>query len=635
MAAESRLPALDPCDIVSYGYSPPAVMTSNSSIEELREAAGRFPADPGVYLFKDAAGRILYVGKAQSLRTRIRSYFREGADGRAQIQFLLQRARVLDYIVTETEQEALILENNLIKKHRPRYNIVFKDDKTYVNLRLNTDHPFPRLTVVRRPRRDGAAYFGPFASAGSVRQTLRTIGRVFPLRTCTDSEFSSRTRPCLYYYIKRCPAPCVGLIGGDEYAETVRRVTMFLKGRGNELLKTLRDKMELQAAERRYEAAARTRDQIFAIQRVIERQRITSPQRAERDVFASFQRDDRLVIQLLSVREGQVSGGETFSFGPALDTSATHVASFLNQYYQSGISIPGEILLADSIPDAEALEALLSERAGHAVQIVIPKRGERARLVDLARKNARVAFEEGRAGERNHELLEDLRELLSLERYPRRIECFDIANIQGKKAVGSGVVFIDGEPARGSYRRYRIRTVEGADDYAMMREVIERRVSRGLKDGDLPDLLIVDGGRGQLNVALDVLARLGADDIDAIGIAKVRGPGNRKVRGAERIHLPRLDDPLLLDRDSPALFLLERVRDEAHRFANTYHRQLRGRAMGESRLDTVPGIGPVLKRRLLQEFGSVERIRKAPLEVLAAVPGMSRRRAQSVKDALG
>jgi len=500
---------------------------------------------------------------------------------------------------------------------------------------LNMGHPFPRLTVVRRPRRDGAAYFGPFASAGSVRQTLRTIGRVFPMRTCTDAEFSSRTRPCLYYYIKRCPAPCVGLVNADEYAETVRRVTMFLKGRGNELLKTLRDKMDLQAAERRYEEAARTRDQVFSIQRVIERQRITSPQRTERDVFAACQRDDRLVIQLLSVRDGQISGGETFSFGSALDASDTHVASFLNQYYQSGVPIPPEILLADAIQDAEALAALLSERAGHAVRILVPRRGERARLTDLARKNARVAFDEGRSGERNRELLEDLRELLSLGRHPHRIECFDIANIQGTKAVGSGVVFIDGEPAKGSYRRYRIRSVRGADDYAMMREVIERRVSRGLEDGDLPDLLIVDGGRGQLNVALDVLGRLGADTVDAIGIAKVRGPGNRKIRGSERIHLPRFQEPLLLDGQSPALFLLERVRDEAHRFANAYHRQLRGRALGESRLDAIPGVGSVLKQRLLQEFGSVVRIRQAPVDALAAVPGVSRRLAQTIKDALG
>ncbi|MCI0452641.1 MAG: excinuclease ABC subunit UvrC [Candidatus Latescibacteria bacterium] len=608
-------------------------MNDVTSPIRLEAAAEKFPPDPGVYLFKDDVGRVLYVGKAQSLRVRIRSYFR-GGDERASIRFLLQRARSLEYIVTDTEQEAYILENNLIKKHRPRYNVVFKDDKTYVNLRLNVDHPFPRLTVVRRPRRDGALYFGPFASAGSVRQTLRTIGRIFPLRTCTDADFASRTRPCLYYYIKRCPAPCVGKIDAQEYGETVRRVTMFLKGRGDELVKSLRDTMERQSAERRYEEAARTRDQVFAIQRVVERQRITSPQRAERDVFAAYRRSERLVVQVLSVREGEVQDGETFAFGNALEATGEHLSSFINQYYQARATIPDEILVPEEIADRESLEALLCERAKRRVEIVVPKRGERATLLELARKNARVAFEEGRI-ERNRELLEDLQAILGLEHYPRRIECFDISNTQGTRAVGSDVVFIDGEPAKGQYRRFRIRTVKDSDDTGMMREVLERRVTRGLKEGDLPDLLIVDGGRGQLNVALDVLKRLGADAIAVIGIAKVRNEKNRKIRGQERIYLPGIEEPLVLDRQSQALYLLERLRDEAHRFAIGYHRALRETSMGESKLDGIPGVGPTLKQRLLARFGSVERIRKATLAELAEVPGVSPRKAQAVKDALG
>ncbi len=609
-------------------------MTEPSSTIPLEESAAKFPSDPGVYLFKDEAGRVLYVGKAQSLRVRIRSYFR-GGDGRASIRFLLQRARSLEYMVTVTEQEAFILENNLIKKHRPRYNVVFKDDKTYVNLRLNIDHAFPRLTVVRRPRRDGAVYFGPFASAGSVRQTLRTIGRIFPLRTCTDTDFASRTRPCLYYYIKRCPAPCVGKADPQEYAETVKRVTMFLKGRGDELIKTLRDKMERLSAERRYEEAARIRDQVFAIQSVVERQRISSPRRSERDVFATYRRGERLVIQLLAVRDGEVQDGETFAFGSALEATGVHLASFINQYYQARTTVPEQILVSDELPDRGALETLLSERAAHRVELVVPKRGDRATLIGLARRNARVAFEEGGTGERNRAILEDLQEILSIEHYPRRIECFDISNIQGTKAVGSGVVFVDGEPAKGFYRRFRIRTVGGSDDTAMMREVLERRVTRGLKEGDLPELLIVDGGRGQLNVAVDVLKRLGADGVAAIGIAKVRNEKNRKVRGEERVYLPNLEEPLVLDRQSQALYLLERIRDEAHRFAVGYHRVLRGRAMGDSKLDGIPGVGAVIKQRLLAQFGSVERIRKAPVEALAAVPGLSARKAQAIKDALG
>jgi excinuclease ABC subunit C len=427
----------------------------------------------------------------------------------------------------------------------------------------------------------------------------------------------------------------VGRIEVSEYAETVKRVTMFLKGRSQDLLKTLRDKMELQAAERRYEEAARIRDQLFALQSVVERQRISSPQRAERDVFATHHHNEQLVIQLLTVRDGQVSGAETFYFDSAVQATTEHLASFLNQYYQSGAPIPEEVLVSEEIPDSAALAALLSERAKRSVSIAVPQRGERVTLVELAKKNASVAFAEGRGNDRNREILDDLQELLSLENYPRRIECFDISNIQGTRAVASGVTFIDGEPAKSSYRKFRIRTVQGADDYAMMREVLERRVSRGMKEGDLPDLLIVDGGRGQLNVAIDVISRLGADAVEVVGMAKVREESGRKIRGQERIYLPERPEPLLLDGQSQALYLLERVRDEAHRFANTYHRQLRTRAMGESKLDGVPGIGTVLKRRLLQEFGSLERLRRADVDMIAAVPGMSRRRAQALKDALG
>ena len=609
-------------------------LMESTSHDALREQIERFPTEPGVYLFKDEHGRVLYVGKARSLRARVRNYLRDGADGRYHIQFLLRKAMTTDYLVTGTEQEALILENNLIKKYRPRYNIFLKDDKTYVNLRLNVDHPFPRLTVVRRPRRDSAQYFGPFASAGSVRSTLRTIGRIFPMRTCSDTELANRQRPCLYYYIKRCPAPCVGKIDAQEYAETVRRLSMFLKGRGSELLKSLSDKMDLLSAERRYEEAARIRNQVFAIQSVLEKQRITSMRRAERDAFAACRRDDRLVIQTMSVRAGEVSGGESYTFGNVVLSTAEHLASFINQYYQGGAAIPEEIVLDEDIPGEEALAAFLSERRGKAVRFIHPVRGDKARLLDMAKKNAVLAFEEGGVSERNRELLEDLQEMLALQHYPRRIECYDISNIQGTDAVGSGVAFIDGEPSKGLYRHYRIRTVAGADDYAMMREVLERRISRGLKEGDLPDLLLVDGGRGQLGVALEVANRLGADAVDVVGIAKVRDERGRKVRGKERIYTATLPEPLLLEGNSAALYLLERIRDEAHRFAITHHRRRRGKRIVASRLDGIPGVGPVLKTRLLAEFGSVARIRTTSLEALASVRGMSGRLAQILKDAL-
>jgi excinuclease ABC subunit C len=610
-------------------------MPHNDTNTSLKDQVKRLPRDPGVYLFKDGAGKVLYVGKAKDLHARVRNYLREGADGRHHVRFLLARARNLDYIVTDTEQEALILENNLIKKYRPRYNIFLKDDKTYVNLRLNVDHPYPRLTVVRRPKRDRAQYFGPFVSAGSVRQTLRTIGRLFPLRTCTDAELARRSRPCLYYHIKRCPGPCVGLVDAQDYAETVSKVKMFLKGRGGELVKTLRDKMERLSAERRFEEAASVRDQMTAIQRTLEKQRVTSPQRVDRDVFAAYREKERIVIQKLSVRDGQVSGGQMYTFDNALLSTSDHVSSFINQYYQSGAVIPGEILLADEIPEKESLEVFLSERGKRKVRIAYPKRGERRALVEMAERTARSAFADYGASQRNRELLEDLQELLSLQRFPRRIECYDISNIRGTDAVGSGVTFIDGEPSKAHYRHYKIRTVSGSDDYAMMREVLERRISRGINEGDLPDMIVVDGGRGQLNVALEVLDRLGAEEVDAVGVAKARDADTqRKVRGRERIYLRNLPEPLLLEGNSTALYLLERIRDEAHRFAITHHKRLRSKKIGQSALDEIPGIGPVLKRRLLEEFGSVARLRGASVEALESVPGVSRRLAQALKDSL-
>jgi excinuclease ABC subunit C len=461
------------------------------------------------------------------------------------------------------------------------------------------------------------------------------IGRIFPLRTCTDAEMERRNRPCLYYHIKRCPGPCVGLVDAQEYAETVSKVKMFLKGRGNDLVKTLRDKMERLSAERRFEKAASIRDQMFAIQRTVEKQRITSPQRADRDAFAAYREKERIVIQKLSVRDGEVTGGQMYAFDNAVLSTFEHVSSFVNQYYQSGAAIPGEILLAEEIPEKEPLERLLSERGKRKVRIVYPKRGERRTLVDMAEKNARSAFADYGASQRNRELLEDLQELLSLQRFPRRIECYDISNIHGTDAVGSGVTFVDGEPSKAHYRHYKIRTVKGSDDYGMMREVLERRISRGVNEGDLPDLLVVDGGRGQLNVALDVLDHLGAEDVDTVAVAKVRERDTkRKIRGKEKIYTRDLPDPLILEGNSTALYLLERVRDEAHRFAITHHKRLRSKKLEKSALDDIPGIGPVLKQRLLEEFGSVARIRKAPVEVLASVRGMSCRLAQALKDAL-
>ncbi len=603
--------------------------------EKLKAQLPRLPVEPGVYMFKDDKGRIIYVGKAKELRTRVRSYFREGGDGRYHIQFLIKRIASLDVIVTGTEQEALILENNLIKKHRPRYNIFLRDDKTYVHVRLNVDHPFPRLTIVRTPRKDKARYFGPYASAGSVRATLRMLGKIFPMRTCSDRELTSRKRPCLYYYIKRCPGPCVDLVDAQSYQDTVNKVTMFMKGRGDELQKALKDKMELQSAERRYEEASNTRDQFFSVLRTLEKQRISSPGEAERDIFGVYRDKEKMVIQGLYVRDGKMSGGEAFVFDNASLTTGEHVASFLNQYYQRGAVIPAEIVVSTDIDEKEALESYLTECREAPVRIRLPRRGVLKKQVELAVRNAKLALEEHGVTGRAKELLEEIQDLLGLKAFPRRIECYDISNFQGRDAVASGVTFIDGEPATSLYRHYKVRTVEGADDYGMMREILERRLSRGSKERDLPDLLLVDGGRGQLNVARKVLDRLGLEELDVLGIAKVRDDNRRRrVRDKERIYSPHLADPLLLEGNSEALYLLQRIRDEAHRFAITYHRKLRSKSLHASALDDVPGIGPVLKRRLLAAFGSLDAVRRASAPELASIQGVSSRLAAQLREFL-
>ncbi|MDH3215567.1 MAG: excinuclease ABC subunit UvrC [Candidatus Krumholzibacteria bacterium] len=610
-------------------------MTQKSLESRIRNQISHLPLEPGVYMFKDAKGQIIYVGKAKKLRTRVRSYLREGGDGRHHIQFLVQRVRDLDYIITGTEQEALILENNLIKKHRPRYNIFFKDDKTYVHVKLNADHPFPRLTIVRTPGKDKARYFGPYASAGSVRATLRMLGKIFPMRTCNDSELTSRKRPCLYYYIKRCPAPCVGYVDPQGYKDVAHKVTMFMKGRGDELVKALKDKMDLQAAERQYEAAARTRDQLYAVQQTLEKQRISTPKEARRDVFGVHRDREKMVIQSLLVEDGKMTGGDSYYFDNASLTTSEHLSSFLSQYYQSGRLIPGQILVSDDVEGKGALEEYLRGRREGSVKVCRPRRGELKRLVELAVKNAKHALEERGVAGLSHELLEELRDILELKTYPRRIECFDVSNFQGRQAVASQVTFIDGESAKAFYRHYRVRTLQGANDYGMMKEVLERRIARGIKENALPDLLLVDGGRGQLNVALDVVDRLGADDLDVLAIAKVReGHGRRKAPDRERIYSPLLDQPLLLEGNSQALYLLQRIRDEAHRFAINYHKKLRSKQLEKSILDSIPGVGPVLKRRLLRAFGSIDGLMCASEAELTAIQGVSRSVAARVKEFL-
>lgn len=589
------------------------------------------PASPGIYMMRDEKGRVLYVGKAKSLRSRVRSYFAPSAQLSPRIRSMVGQVHKLDYIVTANEVEALILESNYIKRHRPKYNVVLRDDKHYPYLRFTTHEEYPRLEIVRRVRRDGASYFGPYVSAKSIRQTLRLIHKVFPIRSCEEPMDGRRERPCLEYEMKRCIAPCVGYCSQGEYGALVERVSLFLKGRDQELLRDLEARMRSASAELRYEDAARHRDQIQAVGRVLHRQRIISTDLEDRDVLGLHRSGDGARIHVFFVRGGKVLGDRGFDFKfPASEPEGDLLESFLKQYYARGVFLPPEILLPASVPDSALIEEWLAAQRGGKVRLTVPQRGDKARLVQLASDNARHFLEHpGEEGEAGEDLLNELRDVLRLPGVPRRIEAFDVSNLQGTDAVACRVVFRDGKPAKDEYRRYGIRTQQAPDDYAMMAEVLERRFRRALAEGEeWPDLVLVDGGKGQLGVALRVLGDLGLERLPVIALAK---GGDRRGRN-DMIFLPGHPDPIPLLPDSPVRYLLQRVRDETHRFAVQFHRQRRGRERLRSLLEEVEGIGPARRRSLLRYFGSVEQIRQAGVEKLAGVPHMNEALARAVKE---
>ncbi len=585
--------------------------------ERIAEKIGRFPASPGVYLMKDARGRIIYIGKAVNLRVRVRSYFNRGSDSRVMHPFLTRRAADVDCLVTATEAEALLLENNLIKKHRPLFNIRLKDDKAYVCLKVTASETWPRVLIVRRFKNDGAVYFGPYSSSNSVRTVVRLIKTIFPLRTCSDGFFSSRTRPCIEHEIGRCTAPCVGLISREKYREDVSEVVLFLRGKNRDLLRRLEQKMAEAAASRQYELAARYRDQIRAVGKVFEAQKAEELRARDLDAFAIFRQGAMTAIQELLVREGKVVHSRCHSFRSDLPTPDI-LGSFLAQYYLRDRYIPAEILSEFDFPDRKLLEESLADRRGRSVAITVPRRGEKLQILAMARSNAENAFqiERGQA-EKQELIIESLKEKLSLPRAPRSIECFDISNVQGKHAVGAMVRFEEGKPVRDRYRKFRIRTVEGADDFRMMREVLERRLRRGMAAGDLPDLFVVDGGRGQLGVAVALLSELRVDDVGLIALAK-----ERRSRGTiERVFRPGSPDPSPLAPDSPESLHLQEIRDEAHRFAISYHRQLRSRRALATGLEEIAGLGRKRRGALLDRFRTLDGIRRATTGEIASVVG--------------
>ncbi len=596
------------------------------AVRRLAARAGSLPDRPGVYLFRGEGGRVLYVGKAASLRERVRSYFRGGAAPEGKVRALVDAARDLEFIATDSEVEALILECNLIKEHRPPFNVRLRDDKSYPYLRITLQEPWPRVLVARGRRNDGARYFGPYPHAQAVHETLRLLRRVFPHRDCSDARFRRhRDRPCLHHHLGRCPGPCAGLCTPEEYASGLRGLVQFLEGKDAEVLAGLRRRMEEAAAALRFEEAARLRDRIQALEAVRERQKMVSRRFSDYDVVALALPGDEAAggtggtgcAHVFLVREGRLVGRDAAGLAEVAGEERGEVlAAFLEQYYGAGDRpVPPEIVVEQAPAGAAALAAWLGARRGGRVTLTVPARGEKRQLLDLARRNASLALaQESAAAEaaRPEGTLRELAATLGLSAPPRRIECYDVSNLQGREAVAAMVVFVDGRPARHEYRRFRVRTVAGPDDYAMMREVLGRRFARA--DWPRPDLVLVDGGRGQLSVARRVLEEAGLGAIPAFGLAKE----DELVFAAGR------PEPLVLSRRSPALRLLQRLRDEAHRFAVGYHRRVHRRESIRSVLEDVPGIGPRRRRALLARFGSLEGMRRATVEQLAAVPGMNR-----------
>ena len=609
----------------------------------LQKKLDALPTKPGVYLMKNPRGKVLYVGKAVNLRARVRSYFHASAGDNPKVQRLVASLTDFDFIVTASELEALILESTLIKRHKPRYNVRLKDDKRYPYIKITWQEDYPRVLIVRRMERDGARYFGPFTASWAVQQTLQTLRRVFPYLTCSRTITGQDERACLYLDIGLCLGPCVGGSNQEDYWAMIDGLCRFLEGKSDEVMGELEAKMQNAAERWDYEEAALYRDQLSAIQRVIEKQKIVSAAMADQDVVAFARADGDACVQVFFIRHGRLIGREYFVLdGTADETDVKVVTSFVKQFYDEAAYIPPEILLPHEIDEALVIQDWLRSRRGNKVVIKVPRRGQKRDLVEMAAENAAETLSHLRAqwlvdeGKQVHALAE-LQEHLGLQSPPNRIECYDISTTQGSATTGAMVVFVKGVPRKSDYRRFRIRTVEGSDDYASMGEMLRRRFRRfddahlkaeeapgGQKSAWdlLPDLLVVDGGRGQLNVALDVLDRYGLRDVvPAVGLAKQE----------EEIHLPDQPDPVRLPRSSEGLFLMQRVRDEAHRFAIRYHRQVRGRQTVVSQLDDVPGIGPKRRSALLKHFGSLDAICAASQEQLAAVPSMTRRAAEQLK----
>ncbi len=615
----------------------------------LKKQLEALPARPGVYLMRNAKGDVIYVGKAARLKDRVRSYFGSPRSLEPKTRALRAEIEDFEYIVCANAGEALILEATLIKRHQPFFNIRLKDDKRYPYLKIDVQNPWPRVYITRRIEKDGARYFGPYASAGSVRASLDLLKKLFPYRSCTKEITGKDPRPCLDYYIKRCIAPCTAYCTTEEYAEVIDQIILFLEGKASDVLDRLGEQMDAAAEALDYERAAMLRDQIRAIERTVERQMLSTTKKEDLDVYGLAREGDRACVQVFFVRGTQMTGRDHFVLeGVTGESDEAVLGSLLQQYYESAQSIP-KLVVVPVEPEGRAeLEAMLGEKRGANVEIRVARRGEKRQLLQMATENAAEALDVLKVRwlsdqTKTATALEELREELALPETPHRIECYDNSNTQGASPVSSMVVFLDGQPAPRQYRKFRIKTVEGADDFATMQEVLRRRFKRAAKrieqqtlesgsngdappadddSWDLPDLVIVDGGKGQLSAAVEVMRELGVYDIPTVGLAKRH----------EELFAPDEEAPIILPRGSEALYLVQRVRDEAHRFAITYHRQVRRKAATASVLDSIPGVGPKRKRALLRKFGSLKAVRAADIDEIASTAGYTRSLAEKVKE---
>ncbi len=642
-------PMVDPSETLTLANGP------------MRERLGSVPARPGVYLFKNASSQFIYVGKAANLRNRLRSYFGTPFGLAPKIRRMVQQARDFEFVVTHSESEALILENTLIKRHRPPFNTRLRDDKTYPYIKIDPSEDFPQVYFTRRVQNDGARYFGPFASAGSVRKTLALLKKLFPYRSCTKTITGTDPRPCLEYYIHRCVAPCVGYADRGDYMEVIEQVLMFLEGKTTDVVRQLNQRMHEAAERLEFERAARLRDQVQAVQRVGEDQKVVSLRNQDTDVIAMAQERNEAWVEAFFIRNGKLVGRDHFIMDGVQDEEEGRVlATFIQQFYDRASYVPPTVLLQHPADDTPLLTEWLTGRRGTNVQLQVPVRGEKRRLVAMVAENATQGLSMSRAQRLAGQgaldaAMGEVQEALSLPRLPKRIECYDISHVQGSDTVGSMVVFQNGAPRKEHYRRFKVKTVDGNDDFASMREVLRRRFARmaaslpvednaepvdaeppaaeeqtDAPDGkaweNVPDLVLIDGGKGQLSAVHGVFLEMGLST-DVVPLASL-------AKREEEIFVPHSPEPTLLPRNSQGLFLVQRVRDEAHRFAVTYHQRLRSKRQTRSGLDTVNGIGPKRRRLLMQRFGSVQAIRDATLEELSAVPGMTRALAQNVKDQL-